>query len=53
MFWILIILVIAVLYVFFRFITDFNKQRSVIESKGGIKTVYKTPILGLMELTEN
>ena len=49
MVWILIIFVIAVLYVFFRFITDFSKQSSVIESKGGIKTVYKTLIVGLME----
>ena len=28
---------------------DFNKQRSVIASKGGIKTIYKSLIDGLLE----
>lgn len=49
MVWILIIFVIVVLYVFLRFIMDFIKQRNDIESKGGIKTIYKTLIAGIME----
>ena len=47
--WIVIFVVIAVLWLFIRFMISFNKQRSDIAAKGGIKTIYKPLIDGLLE----
>ena len=47
--WILIIIVAIVAWIFLRFLIDFNKQRNVIAAKGGIKTIYKPLIDGLLE----
>ncbi len=47
--WFVTFIVVAVLWFFVRFLMDFNKQRSVIESKGGIKTIYKPLIDGLLK----
>lgn len=49
MMWITIIIVAIVAWVFLRFLLDFNKQRSIIASQGGIKTIYKPLIDGLLE----
>ncbi len=46
--WIIIIIVSIVVWFFFRFIMDFSKQRKSIAARGGIKTVYKTLIDGLL-----
>lgn len=47
--WIFIIFVAIVAWVFIRFLMDFNKQRNVIAAKGGIKTIFKPLIDGLLE----
>lgn len=47
--WIIIIVIVAVVWLFIRFLMDFNKQRNVIAAKGGIKTIYKPLIDGLLE----
>ena len=49
MVWIFIIIAVIVVWVFIRFLVDFNKQRNVIAAKGGIKTIYKPLIDGLLE----
>lgn len=49
MVWIVIFVVIAILWLFVRFMISFNKQRSDIAAKGGIKTIYKTVIDGLLK----
>lgn len=49
MVWIIIFVIIVVICVFIRFLMDFNKQRNVIAAKGGIKTIYKPLIDGLLE----
>lgn len=49
MVWILVVIAIVFVWIFLRFLMDFNKQRSVIASKGGIKTIYKSLIDGLLE----
>lgn len=46
--WIFILLVLAVVWVCVKFLVDFAKQRSVIASQGGIKTIYKPLIEGLL-----
>ena len=47
--WVIIIVIVAVAWLFIRFLMDFNKQRNVIAAKGGIKTIYKPLIDGLLE----
>lgn len=47
--WILLITVAIVAWIFIRFLIDFNKQRNVIAANGGIKTIYKPLIDGLLE----
>ena len=49
MMWIIIIIIAIVVWVFIRFLLDFNRQRSAIASHGGIKTIYKPLIDGLLE----
>ena len=49
MVWILVAIAVIVALVFIRFLMDFKKQRDVIASKGGIKTIYKPLIDGLLE----
>lgn len=50
MIWIIIgLIVLVVIWYNIRFIMDFNKQRRVIESKGGIKTIYEQLIDGLLQ----
>ena len=49
MVWILVVIAVIVAWVFIRFLMDFNKQRNVIAAKGGIKTIYKPLIDGLLE----
>lgn len=47
--WVIIIVIVAVAWLFIRFLMDFNKQRNVIAAKGGINTIYKPLIDGLLE----
>lgn len=49
MIWIIGVIAIAILFVFIKFLLDYSKQRSVIESKGGVLTIYRTLINGLLE----
>ena len=49
MVWILVVIAVIVAWVFIRFLMDFNKQHNVIAAKGGIKTIYKPLIDGLLE----
>lgn len=49
MVWIFIVIAVVVAWVFIRFLIDFNKQRNAIAAKGGIKTIYKPLIDGLLE----
>ena len=42
MVWILVVIAVVFAWIFLRFLMDFNKQRSVIAAKGGIKTIYKS-----------
>ena len=47
--WIVAIIVIIIAWVLVRFLLDLSKQTRVIESQGGIKTVYKQLIDGLLK----
>lgn len=47
--WIITFIVAAIIWFFIRFLMDFNKQRSTIASHGGIKTIYKPLIKGLLQ----
>lgn len=47
--WVIIIVIVVVAWLFIRFLMDFNKQRDIIAAKGGIKTIYKPLIDGLLE----
>ena len=49
MVWVLVVIAVIIAWVFIRFLMDFNKQRNVIAAKGGIKTIYKPLIDGLLE----
>ena len=49
MVWILVVIAVVIAWVFILFLVDFNKQRNVIAAKGGIKTIYKSLIDGLLE----
>ncbi len=49
MVWVLVFIAVIVAWVFIRFLMDFNRQRDVIAAKGGIKTIYKLLIDGLLE----
>ena len=49
MVWILFVIAAIVAWMLIRFLMDFNKQRNVIAAKGGIKTIYKPLIDGLLE----
>ena len=49
MVWIIIVIAVVIAWVFIRFLRDFNKQRDVIAAKGGIKTIYKPLVDGLLE----
>lgn len=49
MVWIFIVIAVVVAWVFIGFLMDFNKQRNVIAAKGGIKTIYKPLVDGLLE----
>lgn len=44
-----IIIVVVLAWLFVKFLLDFNKQRRVIASQGGIKTIFKPLINGLLE----
>lgn len=46
--WIILIIVVVVMWTFFRFMVDYNKQRNAIASHGGIKVIYKHLIDGLL-----
>lgn len=46
---ILVVIAVILAWVYIRFLMDFNKQRNVIAAKGGIKTIYKPLIDGLLE----
>ena len=48
MVWILVVIAVVV-WIFLRFLMDFIKQRNVIAANGGIKTIYKPLIDGLLE----
>ena len=48
MMWIVIIIVAIIILMYSRFLLDFNKQRSIIASQGGIRTIYKPLIDGLL-----
>ena len=47
--WAIIIIIVIVAWIFIRFLMDFSKQRSVIAANGGIQTIYKHLIDGLLE----
>ena len=47
--WILTFVVVAIIWVFFRFLVDFKKQRNMIASRGGIKNIYVSLIDGLLQ----
>ena len=47
--WIVIFIIVVVAWIFYRFLTDLSKQRNAIAAKGGMKTIYKTLIDGLLE----
>lgn len=49
MVWILVFIAVIVAWIFIKFLMDFNRQRDVIAAKGGIKTIYKPLIDGLLE----
>ncbi len=46
---ILIVIAVVFAWVFIRFLVAYNKQRNAIAAKGGIKTIYKPLIDGLLE----
>lgn len=46
---ILIVIAVVFAWVFIRFLVACNKQRNAIAAKGGIKTIYKPLIDGLLE----
>ena len=46
---IIIFVVAAIMWVFFRFLMDFRKQRKMIASRGGIKNIYASLINGLLQ----
>ena len=41
--------VATIMWVFFRFLMDFRKQRKMIASRGGIKNIYASLIDGLLQ----
>ena len=47
--WIITIIVVAIIWFFIRFLMDYNKQRDIIASQGGIKIIYKPLIDGLLQ----
>lgn len=47
--WIVAIIVIIIAWVLVRFLLDLSKQTRAIESQGGIKTIYKLLIDGLLK----
>ena len=47
--WIIISIIVIVAWTFIRFISDYSKQRTAIAANGGIKTIYKVLIDGLLE----
>lgn len=47
--WIIISIIVIVAWTFIRFISDYSKQRRAIAANGGIKTIYKVLIDGLLE----
>lgn len=47
--WIVAIIVIIIAWVLVRFLQDLSKQTRAIESQGGIRTLYKTLIDGLLK----
>lgn len=47
--WIIVIIAMLVLCVFIRFWVDYSKLRRDIESKGGMKTIYKPLLDGLLQ----
>lgn len=49
MVWVLIIIAVVIAWVFIRPLMFINKQRDIIAAKGGIKTIYKPLIDGLLE----
>ena len=49
MIWLIGIIATAIFFIFIKFLLDFRTQRNVIESKGGVLTIYKTLIDGLLE----
>lgn len=49
MVWIIVFFVVVVVCGIIKFLMDFNRQRNIIVAKGGIKTIYKTLINGLLE----
>lgn len=49
MMWIVVFVIVVVVWIFIRFLMDFNKQRNEIALKGGIKTIYKPLLDGLLE----
>lgn len=49
MIWIILFIAATIVWMFVRFLIDFNKQRNAIAIKGGIKTIYKPLIDGLLE----
>ena len=49
MVWIFVVITAAIAWVFIKFLMDFNRQRNIIAARGGIKTIYKPLIDGLLE----
>ncbi len=47
--WVLIFIIVVVAWIFLKFLKDFNTQRNFIAANGGIKTIYKPLIDGLLE----
>ena len=49
MVWIVSIIIVVLLFVFIKFLMDYSKLRSTIASQGGIKTIYKMLVDGLLQ----
>lgn len=49
MMWFVSIIIVAIIWYFIRFLMDYNKQRVIIASQGGIKMIYKPLIDGLLQ----
>jgi len=47
--WIIIFIIVAIIWFFVRFLMDYSKLKDSIVSQGGMKTIYKPLIDGLLQ----